>query len=791
MKRTLLLLAMILALPVASARAGTNEWTNAGSYGTIASLRFSPANPGVAYGIVKTTRRGEWGTLPGIDWIVRSADGGRSWDYILPLNGNWAGGFVVSASRPDTIFFSHAGVSPYWFGWDVAAHPHPTMEDRLGFDWVTDDGVMRRYLPTSSQYSTDGTTWHNLPVPYGQHTVQIDPRDARHVIADDFDMSLVKPLRYEMTTDGGATWSALPNGVYQPRFSSVNPSVVYAETAAGIVRSTDGGRTWPSGIVAAPDPIGTDRTVYWLGPGLAGATTIYRPEGASLLRSTDDGRTFVGGALPDGADPSAVSVDPATPQRLLVPSESGMNESLDAGATWHVIETAGVNTTSWTLAGSRARLYAVAGTRALRSVDQGATWAQLRDASPYRAVGVDASDDRNVALLSKNGDLHLSSDAGGTWRDVPASAIVNGGLNTSLALGASYVYALGVNSGARSNDGGATWSAISTPGGTVSLDPSNPRHLTDDPSSPVGQLYESFDGGDSWQPVLFNLTYPLDHVAESAAFFWLPSIGFDLNENGTRTSPLGRGNAHRYVPDITSPALGLPLGSRYSLRPLPISLGNERYLLGTSTGLWRIDLVEPLQTNAPEVKIGKIGDAHGVADSIYCATGADGPVPPVGRAGRSLLADGTITQFEAFYAARAVPGTTYACEERVLGPFGTVRTLRSAPMRYSPTTNDTPEDEVNDPQAGEKSARARVRVGGKLTAGSTAHCVISDASGHKADAVAWTIERKRHRWSVRRPALRITRAMAGGKVRCQHATAPGAKLVMSPWRRVHVLRASS
>lgn len=171
------------------------------------------------------------------------------------------------------------------------------------------------------------------------------------------------------TTDGGATWTAVPQPLPCGNFDPTSVSFVSAtrgwvgceggagagEASKGVMETTDGGRTWTwrsriYGPGGSPTNIGTISISDYL------ATISMQPDGAgfmtggrdSTFRTTDGGRTWT--SCPPGEFDAFV-----TSQAAIVP-----------GGPWFVIQSGWITQDGTVM---QARL--------MRSDNQGATWAQV------------------------------------------------------------------------------------------------------------------------------------------------------------------------------------------------------------------------------------------------------------------------------------------------------------------------------------------------------------------------------------------------------------------------------
>lgn len=287
--------------------------------------------------------------------------------------------------------------------------------------------------------------------------------------------------------DGGAAWEPVRQGltvearVYCLAGDPHRPGVLYAGTAAGIVRSRDGGRTF------APLPSPMDGMEVWriaVHPGDP-STLLAGTRPAALFASSDEGATWrsIGPEFPAECPAvriprvTAISVNPLRPEILWVGVEvDGVHRSLDAGLTWqrmdvrmgeidiHDIVTAPGGRTivstpgelfatdddgeSWRRLGvqpsfaypycrglsvlgrSAELIHVAAGEAALgstgaiqRSTDGGLTWSRpalpMQPNSPMWAFATDPALPGLMLACSHYGELLISSDAGESWRKLP------------------------------------------------------------------------------------------------------------------------------------------------------------------------------------------------------------------------------------------------------------------------------------------------------------------------------------------------------------------------------------
>ena len=280
-----------------------------------------------------------------------------------------------------------------------------------------------------------------------------------------------------------------PGGVgYDVRVDPRNPDVMYAtDIAAGVSKSTDGGKTWfrtNQGIPATPeggvpifcltvDPHNPD--IVWVGTYLSG----------HLYRSTDAGQTWHQrdeGITHEGRSFRGVTVDPNNPHRVYAAAEvSGW--AFGGGAT------------------VRGEVY--------RSDDDGEHWQRIWSGDNLaRYIWVDPRDSNR---------LYVST---GIFDRAPNNADPEHGVWGGLGI-------------LRSKDGGQTWEVLNEDNGLAGLSvpslfmhPTNPDILiaavSAPPVTPPGVfdqagVYVTYDGGDTWEPALLNPNGSMDAVEIATA----------------------------------------------------------------------------------------------------------------------------------------------------------------------------------------------------------------------------------------------------------------------------------
>lgn len=209
----------------------------------------------------------------------------------------------VGESQQDIMGFTVIGAG-HFLG---SGHPDPR-DDRLppllGLIETTDAG--REWEPVSLLGDAD---FHAL--------------DARHGLVYGYDATTA---RFMVSSDRVA-WDtrSSPPGLISLAVDPTDADRLVATTTAGVIASTDGGRTWDAAV--SPPLV----FVSWADDGtLAGAA----PNGAVHVRS-DGGAAWTAGGILPGSPEALLAVDRQT--LVAAVSEDGIYRSDDGGATWSAV----------------------------------------------------------------------------------------------------------------------------------------------------------------------------------------------------------------------------------------------------------------------------------------------------------------------------------------------------------------------------------------------------------------------------------------------------------------------
>ena len=295
---------------------------------TIGAVRVDPSNPETVWvGTGESWTRNSTSAGTG---VYKSTDGGDSWELMGLGDSERIARIRVSPAEPDTVFVCATG------------HLWNANEER---------GVYK---------TTDGgASWERVlyvDADTGCSDLDMDPQDPGILYAGmwqfrrapDFFTSGGPGSGLYKSTDGGATWTELTNGLPAGDKGRITVAVapsranrVYAVVEAKdtwLYRSDDTGASWERvnaslAVTARPfyfghlvvDPNDHDR--------------VYKP-GLSFGVSTDGGKSFTGIFGPGGnihSDLHAVWVNPANSNELLVGTDGGVYQSFDKGQRFRFV----------------------------------------------------------------------------------------------------------------------------------------------------------------------------------------------------------------------------------------------------------------------------------------------------------------------------------------------------------------------------------------------------------------------------------------------------------------------
>jgi photosystem II stability/assembly factor-like uncharacterized protein len=308
--------------------------------------------------------------------------------------------------------------------------------------------------------SPDGERWETTPTleGSGSQCVAVDPHDPNRIFAGTFDSGLWR------SRDGGVTWGRVgegAGGIAEGRVLSVavSPShrvrgisAVYVGTEPSrLYRSENDCETWrdfprlpelPSSSSWSFPPRPWTHHVRWIGLHHHDPNLIFAGiELGGVMRSRDGGESWEDRKPGSYHDSHAILTHPRDPGRVYEAAGGGAAFSSDAGTTWQPADEGRDRHYVWGLAVDPADpdLWYVSAARGAgeahrRNGQAGAMLYRKRGDAPWQPVTGGGSGlpsplpympyalltlrDRPGALLAgmQHGELHLSEDAGDSWR---------------------------------------------------------------------------------------------------------------------------------------------------------------------------------------------------------------------------------------------------------------------------------------------------------------------------------------------------------------------------------------
>jgi photosystem II stability/assembly factor-like uncharacterized protein len=507
-------------------------------------LSGPPASPGPAW--VKTG-----GPLGGVGYDVRmrpdnfdslyvtdtfsgvnmSVDGGNTWSPAnkgisarVGLSGDAIPVFclTIDPHNPDIIWAGTQGTRGLFKSVDG------------GKTWIPKDkGVTEPFAATFRGFTVDPRT-SDIVYAAGEYPGTTDPTQSYGL-----QFTYAKGMVYK-SVDAGENWTAVWHGDAVARYIWIdprNPDVLYVSTGfidrepmnsdpktmnpggVGILKSTDGGRTWQ--VLNKANGLGnlyvTSLAMNPQSPDilLAGTGSLsYKFDDSSGVYLTADGgnhwqKTLTATArLPGVWDPiSTVKFATANPLIAYAASQTTFWRSEDGGHTWRAMA-----------GGPPALYYGPPGVFIGQSIDL-----QIDPRNPDRAF-----------LDNYGGGVFLTEDGGKTWTD--SSQGYSGTQMFDVKVDPSdplHIYTIGQPGIYGSSDGGRSWDGLNgevtanIPLITAAIDPANPLHviLTDDC---CGRLVRTLDGGKHWtqiyqHPAFVNTSHPVNENDGFKAIAFAPS----------------------------------------------------------------------------------------------------------------------------------------------------------------------------------------------------------------------------------------------------------------------------
>ena len=555
----------------------TSSKSDAGLPGGATSVAVDPTNPSTLYATVS----GAYGP-----WLYRSTDAGGSWVYVTNANA-----FVLDPATSGTLYI------------------------------VQGSALLK---------STDaGATWTKLNgVPGSVLAMVVDPRNPSTVYvgsggAQDRD-GVYK------SSDGGASWTPVFVGkMHGVRFLAIDPwtSTVYVHIGGGpansgavsipaFQRSTDGGQTWSP----VPNlPANTYPSGMAFDPGNPG--TFYILAFPGILKSTDGGQSFTSYTVGANVSALTLAVDPMNPGTLYAATDKGVYKSIDGGQSWN--PTAIIGSVNAIAIDPSSNVYAsesiqpdafVAKLNPRGSALVYSTFLGGTGADSATAIAVDGAGTAYVAGSTFSTDFPVKnalppslSSVGNqflTKLDPSGSSLVystgfNAAINGLAADSTGAVYVTGSTNSTdfptqnavqafttgtffRSSDGGSTWTSGTSGDAFTSsivhlaLDPQNPTQIFAQTQSNV---YRSTDGGGTFRKLNLHMPPPVPTIL---------SIAVDPLASTTLYAGTGTGSDFGVYKSTDDGQSWSRIGAISLVNALAVSPGSSSTLFAaTDSGLWK------------------------------------------------------------------------------------------------------------------------------------------------------------------------------------------------------------
>jgi photosystem II stability/assembly factor-like uncharacterized protein len=447
---------------------------------SVGAIAVAPSDPNIIY-----VASGEGLHRPDLsvgNGIYKSTDAGKTWTHLGLRDGQQIPALVVDPRDPNKLLAA------------VLGHPYGPNDERGIFRSVDGGSTWQKVL-----YKDENT---------GGSDVEIDPSNPDVLYASLWEMRegpWEDNNQFQGTggglfksTDGGATWRPLTNGLPK-NLTQINVAIAASQTSRlyatvattergeygsaaglGVYRSDDAGESWH---VATTDPRpamrigGGDLPIPRVDP--KNPDVVYSVS-IVVVRSTDGGKTWMSiRGAPGGDDYQNLWINPNDPNIILVVSDQGAIVTVNRGQTW----------SSW-YNQPTAQLYHVAVTNTF----------------PYR-VCAGQQESGSVCILSRGNDGEI------TFRDWHPVATIEYGYVAPDPLNPDIIYG-----GGRSEVSKYHWSTGQAQNVTP-IPARNAKYRTDrtEPTlfSPIDPhilyfasnvLFKTGDGGETWQTISPDLT---------------------------------------------------------------------------------------------------------------------------------------------------------------------------------------------------------------------------------------------------------------------------------------------
>ena len=364
----------------------------------------------------------------------------------------------------------------------------------------------------------------------------------------------VEPTSLFRSTDGGATFTELPNdalAVLEVHGFGGTPGALWTATMGGVLRSVDAGASWSvesRGLVAT--------TIYGLAAGGGSAYAVAPGGRTDLFRTTDAGGAWEGVSLPrllpvrGSSTPLPLVAARGSSAIALDAAGVGVSWTLDAGATWaHATNQPSLQLPVWGVAMTDDAVFASDCCGIRREAGLGGVW-ENPNTPPLTGFGFDAPVAAGHAVVFAHDFVYRSLDRGATWQ--AGSRAAQPFRRVAAARDGSLLAAILGGVVVKSDDLGVSWRALP---GRVPTIYSSTIFLADSPAglfagSDLG-LFVSRNGGATF--ALFDRGLSEVEIYTVAATDSVVFVG--TRDRGVLTYPL-QSRVRRLVPVVLDVSAG-------------------------------------------------------------------------------------------------------------------------------------------------------------------------------------------------------------------------------------------
>jgi photosystem II stability/assembly factor-like uncharacterized protein len=314
----------------------------------------------------------------------------------------------------------------------------------------------------------DGASWTRINNGLTDPTIDflfVDPNNSNVILAGTEFGGMFR------TADGGQTWTNVSQSAPVSTIISISTGIL-AGTGRGFELSTDGGATWT--LIHA-----TNSAVRCMAVG--NGNIIAGLEGGDVIYKSAAGSTWPTVATNPGFSVWDIAIDPGDPRfafyiRAQGPGPLAVQRTTDSGATWQTINApTGIFSQAIAVRPSDRALMVAGQGMFYKSFDEGNTWVQLSAPWDSRRIVFPIPGTSSVVIGSDHG-IHWTDNDGATWRDLSAS--ISSNILFGVAVAGRTIFASAQDFGPLVTfDGGAHWSgADGAEAGGVAINPTNANY---------------------------------------------------------------------------------------------------------------------------------------------------------------------------------------------------------------------------------------------------------------------------------------------------------------------------